>query len=241
MKKILLNSDVGEEAGFDEEIMPFVSLCNIACGTHAGSEKVIRETIDLAIRYQVKIGAHPSYPDRKNFGRSVMKISSDDLEKTLTDQILCVKDWAEKAGTTLYHVKPHGALYNQTVKNKAVAKSVIRSIRNIDKSIKLISPKESIISYLSQGDIDVISEVFADRNYERDLSLVSRSEKQSVISDPEQVLEHVLQMIEHKKVKTKSGVEVPVFFDTICVHGDHLKSVEILRLLHGELLVRNMI
>lgn len=236
----MLNSDVGEEAGFDVEIMPYISLCNIACGVHAGSEKVIRETIDLAMEHDVKIGAHPSYPDRKNFGRSVMKISSEDLVNTITDQIMSVKYWAEKAGGKLYHVKPHGALYNEAVKNEEAAKNIIKSIKNIDKSILLISPKESVISYLSNGVIEVVSEVFADRNYNNDLSLVSRLETEAVITNPKKVLDHVLRMITEKKIKTKRGAEVSVVFDTICVHGDNPKSVEILRYIYKELLGKNI-
>lgn len=241
MKKILFNSDVGEEAGFDNKIMPYISLCNIACGAHAGNEKVIRETIDLALEFDVKIGAHPSYPDRKNFGRTSLKISSEDLMRSLTDQILLLKYWVEKAGARLYHVKPHGALYNDASVKEEVAKIIISAIKNIDKSLQIISPKKSIISYLAAKKLMVLSEVFADRNYKEDLTLVSRSEKNAVITDPEIVFEHVFRMISDGRVKTPNGVEVPIFFDTICVHGDNPKSVQILEYIYRKLTVLNFV
>ena len=241
MKKIILNSDVGEEAGFDEQIMPFISWCNIACGVHAGNDKVIQKTIDLALQYQVEIGAHPSYPDRENFGRVVMDISYNHLVETLTEQIQKVKSLVEDVGGQLHHVKPHGALYNEAVKNKEVANSIIQSIKNIDKSLVLIAPKDSLISYLCKEDMEVRYEVFADRNYNQDLTLVSRSENDAVLLDPKKIFNHVLNMVSEGKVKTIKGEEVPVNFDTICVHGDNPKSVEILRYMCKEFLKRNFV
>lgn len=241
MKKILLNADVGEGAEFDDQIMPYVSWCNIACGVHAGNDEEIKKTIDLAIQYNVKIGAHPSYPDRENFGRVSMKISYDDLVKTLTDQILKVKKFTEEAGAKLHHVKPHGALYNDAVKNKGIAKAVIDSVKNIDKSLLIISPKDSVISYFYKDDFEIKHEVFADRNYNDDLTLVSRSEVGAVIENPEEVFDHVWKMISEEKVKTIRGEEVDVFFDTICVHGDNPKSVEILKYIYKELTAKNYV
>lgn len=240
-KKILLNSDVGEEAGFDEQIMPYISWCNIACGVHAGNDQVIQKTIDLALQHQVKIGAHPSYPDRENFGRMVMDISYDDLVETLTEQIQKVKYYTEEMGGQLHHVKPHGALYNEAVKNEEVANSIVESIKNIDKGLIIITPKDSLISYICKGNIEVKHEVFADRNYNEDLTLVSRSEKKAVLTEPKKVFDHVFRMISDGKVKTIKGEEVSIYFDTICVHGDNPKSVEILEYLYKEFLKRNFV
>ncbi|MDH7444121.1 5-oxoprolinase subunit PxpA [Aquimarina sp. 2201CG14-23] len=241
MKRILLNADVGEEAGFDEQIMPFISWCNIACGVHAGNDEVIKKTIELALQHHVKIGAHPSYPDRENFGRSVMDISPNDLSETLMYQIQKVKSFTEEQGGKLHHVKPHGALYNEAMKNEVVAKSIIQSIINIDKSLLLISPKDSMISYLCRGFIDVRFEVFADRNYNSDLTLVSRSEKNAVLVNPKKIVDHILRMIVEGKVKTIKGEELSIFFDTICVHGDNPKSVEILAYIYEEFTKRNFV
>ncbi len=241
LKKIILNSDVGEEAGFDEQIMPFIAWCNIACGVHAGNDKVIQETIDLTLQHQVKIGAHPSYPDRENFGRVVMDISYNHLVETLTEQIQKVKSLAEDAGGQLHHVKPHGALYNEAVKNEEVANAIIQSVKSIDKNLFIITPKDSLVSYICKEDLQVKHEVFADRNYNQDLTLVSRSENNAVLFDTEKILNHVLMLTSEGKVKTIKGEEVPICFDTICVHGDNPKSVEILAYLYKEFLKRNFV
>ncbi|MFD2565650.1 5-oxoprolinase subunit PxpA [Aquimarina rubra] len=241
MKNILLNSDVGEEAGFDEQIMPYVSWCNIACGIHAGNDQEIKKTIDLALDHKVKIGAHPSYPDRENFGRVVMDISYDELVSTLIDQIQKVKLFTEAAGGQLHHVKPHGALYNEAMKNESVANAIMESVLNVDKSLYIITPKDSIISYISKGNIRVKYEVFADRNYNEDLTLVSRAEKNAVIKNPEKVFDHVWNMVFDGKIKTIKGEEFPILFDTICVHGDNPKSVEILEYIYKEFSKRNYV
>ncbi len=235
MKRIILNSDIGEETGVDDKIMPFISWCNIACGAHAGNEKTIRNTIDLALENDVKIGAHPSYPDRGNFGRSVIDISEEDLMSSLVDQIQKVKYLTEKAGGVLHHIKPHGALYNESIKNERVAKIIIESVKNVDKSLYILTTKESFISYLNTGGFKVKHEVFADRNYNNDKTLVSRSEKNAVLTNPKKVYEHVKRMVLDHKVKTIEGEEVSIFFDTICVHGDTPGSIQILEYVYKEL------
>lgn len=241
MKKIILNADVGEEAGFDAEIMQYISWCNIACGSHAGSAEVIQETIALAMKYDVKIGAHPSYPDRENFGRTKVEIPYDDLVKTITEQIQLVKSLTEKAGGKLHHVKPHGALYNEAVKNESVALAIIEAVKNVDKRLYIITLKNAKLSYLSRGDFEVKHEAFSDRNYNDDLTLVSRKEKEALLTDPKEIFGHVKRMVAEGKVKTKNRVEVPIFFDTICVHGDNPKSVQILKYLYKEFSILNLL
>ncbi|WP_103071360.1 5-oxoprolinase subunit PxpA [Aquimarina sediminis] len=234
MRQLIFNADVGEEAGFDAEIMPYVSWCNIACGSHAGGDEEIRKTIRLALDHGVKIGAHPSYPDRQNFGRVKMEMSNDDLIKTITDQIRLVKFYVEQMGGELHHVKPHGALYNEAVKNEEVASSILNAVKNIDKSLVVITQKKHKDSYLSGQGLKVKYEAFADRNYNEDLSLVSRSENNAVLINPHDVFNHVFKMVSEGRVKVKSGAELPIFFDTICVHGDNPKSVAILKHLHAK-------
>ncbi len=232
MKKIILNADVGEEAGFDAEIMPYISWCNISCGAHAGNDQVIQKTIELALKHNVKFGAHPSYPDRENFGRKSLNISYDDLVKTITEQVKKMKSFAEKNGTKLHHVKPHGALYNDVVKNEKVAKAIVDSVKSIDKGLSIVTLNKSKLSHLCKGKLNVKHEAFADRNYNDDLTLVSRSEKEAVITNPSAVFDHVFKMISEGKVKTKNGRIFPLVFDTICVHGDNPKSVEILNYIY---------
>ncbi|WP_062060261.1 5-oxoprolinase subunit PxpA [Aquimarina longa] len=236
MREIILNADVGEEAGFDKEIMPYISWCNIACGSHAGNEKIIQKTIQMAIDHDVKIGAHPSYPDQENFGRAKMNMPHKDLVKTITEQIQLVKFYTEKAGAKLHHVKPHGALYNTAVVDEKVACSIIESVKNVDRSLILITSCNSKLSYLSDKDLEVKHEVFADRNYNKDLTLVSRLENDAVLTNPRTVFQHVLKMVSEGKVVTREEEELPIFFDTICVHGDNPKSVHILKYLYTEFL-----
>lgn len=240
MKEIIFNADVGEGTGFDAQIMPFISWCNIACGSHAGDQKEIEKTIQLASIHNVKIGAHPSYPDRENFGRVRMILPYDDLVKTIITQIEEVKFYVNKKGEELHHVKPHGALYNEAIKNEEVASAILEAINNIDKSLFIITPKNSKLSYLVKDKIRLKFEVFADRNYNNDLTLVSRLENEAVLTDSKQVFEHVKRMVLQDKVKTKKGEELSVFFDTICVHGDNPKSVDILEYLHQEFLKLNV-
>ncbi len=232
MKRIILNADVGEESGFDEKIMPYVSWCNISCGAHAGNDEVIQKTIELAVQYNVKIGAHPSYPDPTNFGRISMNMPYDDLVQTITSQILKMKLYTEKAGAKLHHVKPHGALYNDALQNKRVAAAIIDSVKNVDRRLGVVTLKDSELSHLCSEFLDVKYEAFADRNYNDDLTLVSRTENDAVITDPELVFNHVFKMVSQGKVETINGREIPVYFDTVCVHGDNPKSVEILEYLH---------
>lgn len=241
MEKIILNADVGEEAGFDAEIMQYISWCNIACGSHAGSAEAIQKTIELAMQHNVKIGAHPSYPDRENFGRTKVEMPYGDLVKTITEQIRLVKSLTEKAGGKLHHVKPHGALYNEAVKNESVAMAIIEAVKNIDKSLYIITLKNSKLSYLSREDFEIKHEAFADRNYNDDLTLVSRKEKEALLTDPKEIFSHVKRMVLEGKVKTKNRVEVPIFFDTICVHGDNPKSVQILKYLYKEFSILNLL
>ena len=233
MKQIVFNADVGEGVGNDHQIMPYISWCNIACGAHAGDEDEIVKTIQLALRHDVKIGAHPSYPDRENFGRKSMQMDFEDLVVSITQQIQLVKNYVEELGGELHHVKPHGALYNDAFAKREVGEAILQSIKNIDKRLKIITLEDSVLSYLCKDDVEVCFEAFADRNYNNDMTLVSRAEKDAILENKLDVFEHVKRMVIDGKIKTKSGKEQTVFFDTICVHGDHQNAVEIIRYLYS--------
>src|SRR5699024_123712 len=140
-----LNCDLGEGGGFDHILMKYISTCNIACGGHYGDQESIKKTVDLAVGNQVKIGAHPSYPDRKNFGRTSIKISMEKLKWELQKQILAVKDEVERQGQKLYHIKPHGALYNDIVKDENKAQIVIDAVKEIDDALVLFTPPQSVV------------------------------------------------------------------------------------------------
>jgi len=229
-----INCDLGEGMGNDEMIMPFITSCNIACGGHAGDEKSVTETIRLAKKYNVKIGAHPSFPDKENFGRIPIDISEKELKKELIDQILFIDKIAKREQVKLHHLKPHGALYNLAVYDKRTARIIIEVMEEAGVDIALYLPYNSLIEVLSQQHkIPYFYEVFADRAYREDLSLVSRNEPGALIEDPAVIYNRLKKMIYEEKVVCISGKEVRIKADTVCIHGDNPNAVEIAKVLNS--------
>ncbi|MBT8309947.1 MAG: 5-oxoprolinase subunit PxpA [Flavobacteriaceae bacterium] len=236
-----INCDVGEGIGNEESLMPYISSCNIACGGHAGNEKTMQETVKLAIKHKVKIGAHPSYPDRKNFGREEMEISCAALFRSMEDQISRLLKVLKKENGQLHHVKPHGALYNKAARNEKTARTIVEVMKRFHLALKLYVPYGSVIAEIAkQEDIPLIYEAFADRNYNHDLTLVSRKENNALITDPEEMLAHVLRMITNKKVRCLNGVEVKIEASTFCVHGDNPKAVKLISFLTNKSAMQNI-
>ena len=234
--KIDINADVGEGIGNEVDLMPFLSSCNIACGGHAGNIDTMTKVVKLAKDHDVKIGAHPSFPDKENFGRFDMRISSADLYSSLKHQIRDLQHVLHSENAQLHHVKPHGALYNRAAKDEKTAKVIIEVIKSIALPIRLYAPYKSIIADLARGEnIEVTYEAFADRNYNDDLSLVSRKKENALLTNKNKILNHVLHMILYQNVKTFNGVEVPIKASTFCVHGDTKNAIEILKYLSQEL------
>ena len=234
--KIDINADVGEGIGSESEIMSYLSSCNIACGGHAGNLKTMTEAVQLAKKHVVKIGAHPSFPDKTNFGRLEMAMSAADLYSNLKQQIRALQSVLYTEKVQLHHIKPHGALYNLAIKDEKIAKVIVEVIKSIALPIKLYAPFNSVMSKLaSQNQIEVIFEGFADRNYNEDLSLVSRENENALLVNKEQVLHHILPMIKSGKVKTIDGVEVSLKIATLCVHGDTKNALNILSYISQEL------
>lgn len=232
---IIINADVGEGSVNDKDIMPLISWCNIACGAHAGSEEEVEKTIALAKRNKVQVGAHPGYADKENFGRIKLNLSYKELVQSLTDQIQLIAKKAEEQGVKMIHVKPHGALYNQAVKETSIANAILEAVQNVDKSLYIVTQKNGILDTLAKGVLKVKYEAFLDRAYEEDLTLVSRSKPGAILTDPNEVLIHVNNMINRGVVRTITGSEKSISFDTLCVHGDHQNSVEILKYLQQNL------
>lgn len=228
--KININVDVGEGLGNEGQILPFVSSCNIACGGHAGDVQTMQKVVILAKKYNVKIGAHPSFPDRKNFGRVAMDISNPDLSTSITEQINTLIKVVTSENAELHHIKPHGALYNIAMTDKSVAIAIILAIKSISLPLKLYAPYGSVMANeaIKQG-IPVVYEAFADRNYNDDLTLVSRTNKNAVIVDSTEVLNHVYRIITDQKVRTINGVEVKIKADTFCIHGDNPQAVKLIK------------
>ena len=238
MPAIDLNCDMGESSGTirignDEAIMQYVSSVNIACGYHAGDAFEMQKTIDLAIRYNVSIGAHPGFPDLLGFGRREMKLSTGDIFDIVTTQVNALKELAEVAGTSLHHVKPHGALYNMAAKDRVIANSIAKAVANVDQGLVLYGLAGSHLIYEAKAEgLKTASEVFADRTYQDDGSLTSRSLPGAMITDPQEAALHAWQMVGKATIHTVSGKTIPVLAETICIHGDTPNAEAFARAIH---------
>ncbi|MEM8510565.1 MAG: 5-oxoprolinase subunit PxpA [Bacteroidota bacterium] len=235
-KRIDINCDIGEGVANDEALMPWVSSCNIACGGHAGDEASIRTTLRLAKKYNLKIGAHPSYPDKENFGRKVLDISKEDLKESLQHQLAAFAAIVEEEQGYWHHIKPHGALYNAIAKDERLALEFLEAIAPYLSDCFLYAPFQSRIAEIAiRSGFKIKYEAFADRNYNSDLSLVSRLQHNALITLPEEVLHHLLKMVLEERVKTISGQVIPIKAGTFCIHGDTPSALKILMYLHQEL------
>lgn len=225
-----LNCDLGEwktkeGPNLDKAIMPYISSCNIACGGHIGDEYSIKKTVELALEYGVKIGAHPSFPDKKGFGRTLMKMENSELQESIISQIERVQSALVEFDTELHHIKPHGALYNEASKNQVLSKVILKAIDSINVKPIIYGAYNSVFETITKGfGLTFYAEGFADRVYEDDLSLRSRSLNGAVMQTKEEVLQQVQSMVFEQKVRTYSGQEKHIKVDTICLHSDTLGS-----------------
>ena len=240
MKTIHINCDLGEELDNEDLLMPFISACNIACGGHAGNKEIIENTIDLAKQHQVQIGAHPSFPDRENFGRKILQMDNQELLDSLLHQISVVLEIANKKNTELHHIKAHGALYNLAAKDERTAEIVIEAIKRTSPNAVIFVPPKSIIANLAiKEGFNISFEVFCDRNYNDDFSLVNRKEANAVFHDPADVLQHV-NRLHTGELLTRNGIILPIQSDTFCVHGDTNNAVAILEMLNSNYKVEKL-
>lgn len=223
-----INCDAGEGIADEKRIFPFINSCSIACGGHAGNLSTMTKSVELALENNLKIGAHPSYPDKDNFGRVSMKLSSKNLQISILHQLKNLETVLGAKGVKLHHIKAHGALYNDMAKDTAIAAVYLTAITEYKNSAFLYVPYNSVVANmaLEQG-FKIKYEAFADRNYNDDLSLVSRKNKNSLILEPENVLSHVLQIAKNKTVVTVEGNKQKLIADTFCVHGDTINALEI--------------
>jgi len=240
MKFIHINCDLGEGGQHDAELMPMISACNIACGGHAGTVESMRETVALAIQNNVEIGAHPSYPDKVNFGRVSLKMDSGDLKQSLVAQVLSLKQITEAEGAKLHHIKPHGALYNDVTRDEKIANIFIEVIEEFDENLPVYTMENSAISRLAHGRINVIFEAFGDRNYEQNHELVSRQKSYALITKKEEVFDHIFELFYHKNISLKNGQKILSNATTFCVHSDTPNAVEILIYLNDKLAEKNI-
>ena len=225
-----INCDLGEGLNNEHLIMPLINSCNIASGGHAGNTKSMIECVEISIRCNVEIGAHPSYPDRLNCGRKKMEISKTELSYSIITQIESLETIASSYGKKLHHIKAHGALYNEMISDIDLADFYLDTIKEYKSKYSIYIPYKSEIEKLaSKRGFDIIYEVFGDRNYNDNLSLVSREKENALINDPKEVINHLTSIIESNAVKTISGDTREIKFDTICIHSDTNNSIQILK------------
>lgn len=221
LRIIDINCDMGEGMPNDAALMPFISSANIACGYHAGDENSMYKTIVLAQRNNVKIGAHVSFPDRDNFGRSEMHLPEKEIVNLVADQLSVLSRLAKEAGSILTHVKPHGALYNMSAREPRLAHTIALAVKTFDPNLILfgLSKSHAVIEAARLG-LKVFQEAFADRTYQDDGSLTPRSAQAALIHDSVKASEQVIKIICEGMAQTVSGKLIPVPADTICIHGD---------------------
>ncbi len=229
---IALNADLGEGMENDAELIPYLKYANIACGGHAGSEASIEQTILLGNQHKVRVGAHPSYPDIENFGRKSMIISQSALELSLLNQIQLVEKIANKLGVSMHHIKLHGALYNDVFSAQKNTQWFLDWCAKHFKNTKLFIPC-SAKQFMPKNYPNIIYEAFADRNYNTDLSLVSRKETNAILQTPEMAFKHVKQMLQEYVVTSVEGKKVAIKADTFCLHGDHPEVLSIAKSIYN--------
>jgi UPF0271 protein len=224
--RIDINSDLGESfgaytIGHDAGLMKSITSANVAAGFHAGDPSVLRETIRLAKANGVAVGAHPGYPDLVGFGRRELSVTPSEAEDLVLYQVAAVVGVAAAEGMRVQHVKPHGALFNMAVRNAELSAAIARAVAAIDRSLILFGlPGSEILNAGRAAGLRVAAEVFADRAYEPDGSLMSRRKPGSVIHDPTAVVSRAVRMVKERSVTASDGSIVPLDADTICVHGD---------------------
>ncbi|MEL0650717.1 5-oxoprolinase subunit PxpA [Algibacter sp. TI.3.09] len=236
IKTIDINVDVGEGIGNESLLMPHISSCNIACGGHAGTLEIMRDVTRLAKQHRVKIGAHPSFPDKENFGRVIMGMSCVALYASIKHQIRDLLSVLKSESARLHHIKPHGALYNLAATDVKTANVIIEVIKSLMLPIKLYVPYNSVIANLAiENDIKIVYEAFADRNYNDDLSLVSRQENNALIHEKNDLFNHVFKMVSEQKVRAIQGRDIEILADTYCLHGDQPNVVNLIQDLRSDL------
>ena len=230
--EININCDLGEKSKFhnnenDPFLLGIVNSASVACGYHAGDEETMDQVVKISKENNVSIGAHPSFNDPENFGRKRMNLSSSEIRKLIIDQYEILQRIAFNHNENVTHIKPHGALNNMACEDLDLATTIAKVIHDIDKSMIYLVPTGSKMELAAKKlNMRVACEIFADRNYEDDGNLVSRSEKNALITDPEIAKSHVLSMVKNQAINCLSGKQIPCEIDSVCIHGDNKSSLE---------------
>ncbi|MFA6709494.1 MAG: 5-oxoprolinase subunit PxpA [Fusobacterium sp.] len=230
--KIDLNSDLGEsfgvyKIGMDQEVLKYISSANVACGWHAGDSMVMEKTVALAKKNGVAVGAHPGYPDLVGFGRRTLNVTPEEVKTYVKYQVGALLAFTKGAGVKMQHVKPHGAMYNMAAKDYKLALAIAQGIKEVDENLVLMGLANSeMIRAAKDVGLKVANEVFADRAYNDDGSLVARSLPGAVIHDKEVAIKRVIRMVKEGKVESITGNDVDITVESICIHGDNPEALE---------------
>lgn len=225
---------MGEGIGNDALIMPYITSTNIACGYHAGDSTTMWQTVELAIQHKVAIGAHVSFLDKENFGRSEMLLSKVEIYDLVYQQLIILNEIVSSFDIKMHHVKPHGALYNMSARDSELAATIATAVKDFDNDLLLVGLSGSFsISEAKKIGLKTASEVFADRTYQDDGSLTSRSQPNALLDEVSKVIAQVLQMTKQGMVTTVTGKNIPVVADTICIHGDGKHAIEFAKAIHA--------
>ena len=230
--EININCDLGEKSKLhnnenDPFLLKIVNSANVACGYHAGDEQTMDQVVKISIENNVSIGAHPSFNDPENFGRKRMNLSSSDVRKLIIDQYEILQRIAFNHNENVTHIKPHGALNNMACEDLDLAIVIAKAINDIDKNMIYLVPTGSKMEIAAKKlNMKIACEIFADRNYEDDGNLISRSKANALITNPEMAKKHVLSMVRNQAINCLSGKQIPCEIDSVCIHGDNKSSLD---------------
>ena len=229
--EININCDLGEKSKFhstknDPDLLKIVNSANIACGYHAGDKETMNSVIEISKTNQVSIGAHPSFNDPENFGRKKINLNSSEVTKLIINQYEILQKIAQNHNENVTHIKPHGALNNMACEDLELATTIAKAINSINKDIIFLVPTGSKMELAGKKlNMKIACEIFADRNYEDDGNLVSRSKDNALITNPDVAKKHVLKMVKNQALNCFSGKKIPCKIDSVCIHGDNESSL----------------
>ena len=244
--EININCDLGEKSKHhsienDPALLNIVNSANVACGFHAGDDATMRMVIKTSKENGVSIGAHPSFNDPENFGRKRINLNSSGIKKLIIDQYEILQNFAQEQNENVTHIKPHGALNNMACEDSELATTLANTIYKINKDIIYLVPTGSKMEIAAKRlNMKIACEVFADRNYEDNGNLISRSNSNALITDPKIAQEHVLHMVLNKSLNCLSGKQIACEIDSVCIHGDNMNSLIIAKLIKQKLIDKNV-
>ena len=244
--EININCDLGEKSKhhsnkYDPDLLKIVNSANVACGFHAGDNESMNQVVQISKKNGVSIGAHPSFNDPENFGRTRINLSSSEIKKLIIDQYEILQKISNDHGQSVTHIKPHGALNNMACEDIGLATTLAQTINDISKDLIYLVPTGSKMEVAAKNlDMKIACEIFADRNYEDDGNLVSRKKSYALITDPEQAKKHVLTMVKNQSLNCHSGKQIPCEIDSVCIHGDNESALATAKSIKDNLVVNGL-